>query len=315
MIETYAPDNSFNRAMYNFIYAFHMPFFMFISGRFSQINNRSKYIHSILAIFETFIVFQFIRYLKPVIAGESFEINFYLLYPKGTLWYLAYLILYRLFILFMPRNCLENHPTTLLFSSFSLGILWGFMPTNNHQKLLSFFPYFMLGYYSVKTNIKDVIKAIPLFLSIIGIIAIFIITYFSINYNIGYIIYYELSYYCTDPVVAPEFLCLYRFLAYFSAIIISIFIMRIVVDNNILSKYGSKTLFIYMYHTFIILALRSVISRGYLWEDAIFLIAYTISIIVLLLLLSNISFFTILMNPITYITKKKDKSKGYINHI
>ena len=43
MIETYAPDGYFNRAMYNFIYIFHMPFFMFISGRFSQIRDRAKY--------------------------------------------------------------------------------------------------------------------------------------------------------------------------------------------------------------------------------------------------------------------------------
>ena len=61
MIETYTPDGSFNRAMYNFIYTFHMPFFMFISGRFSQIKDRKKYLNGIILILETYIVFQIIR--------------------------------------------------------------------------------------------------------------------------------------------------------------------------------------------------------------------------------------------------------------
>lgn len=307
MIETYAPDDSFNRAMYNFIYAFHMPFFMYVSGRFSQIKDRAKYRHGIIVIFETFLVFQLIRCLKPILTGESFQFDYYILYPKGTLWYLAFLIFYRLFIYFMPRKYLANYTTTILFLSVTIAILWGFMPTNNFQKLISFFPYFIMGYYSVQLDIKETIKKIPFIISVIGLLCIFITIYFTVNYNIGYILYYEISYYWTDPYVSPEFLCLSRVLAYFSAIVISIFIMRIVVDNNILSKYGSKTLFIYMYHTFIVLGLRSVISKGYFWENEIILIVYTICIIVFLLLLSHIKFFNILMNPLTYFFRKKEK--------
>lgn len=36
MISPYAPDGSFNRAMCSFIYTFHMPLFIFISGRSSD---------------------------------------------------------------------------------------------------------------------------------------------------------------------------------------------------------------------------------------------------------------------------------------
>ena len=35
-IETYSPDGSINRAIYNLIYVFHMPLFIFISGYFSK---------------------------------------------------------------------------------------------------------------------------------------------------------------------------------------------------------------------------------------------------------------------------------------
>ena len=307
MIETYAPDDSFNRAMYNFIYAFHMPFFMYISGLFSQIIDRVRYRHGILLIFETFIIFQLIRCIKPILTGESFQIDYNLLYPKGTLWYLAYLVIYRLFIYIMPRHCVDNHPKMLLFISFLIGLLWGFIPHSNIEKLISFFPYFLMGYYTAKINIKETINKIPLSISIISLLATFVIIYFSINYNIGYIIYYEVSYYCTDPVIAPDILCVSRIIAYISAIVISIFIMRIILYVKIFPEYGSKTLFIYMYHTFIVLSLRSLISKGYIPQNEIILLLYSIAILYGLILLSKISFFNILMNPITYIKKHCDR--------
>ena len=307
MIETYAPDDSFNRAMYNFIYAFHMPFFMYISGLFSQIKDRAKYRRGIFMILETFIVFQLIRYLKPILAGDSLQIDYSLLYPKGTLWYLAYLVIYRLFIYIMPRHCVDNHPKMLLFISFLIGLLWGFIPHSNIEKLISFFPYFLMGYYTAKINIKEAINKIPLSISIISLLATFVFIYFSINYNIGYIIYYEASYYWTDPVIAPEILCVSRIIAYISAIVISILIMRIILFIKIFPKYGSKTLFIYMYHTFIVLSLRSLISKGYIPQNEIILLLYSIAILYGLILLSKISFFNILMNPITYIKKHCDR--------
>ena len=304
MIETYSPNDSFNRAMYNFIYTFHMPFFMYISGLFSQIKDRAKYRRGILMILETLIAFQLIKCLKPVFFGGSFHFDYHLLYPKGTLWYLAYLIVYRLFIYFMPKHSIDSHPRIILCTSFVLGILWGFIPNNNLERLISFFPYFLMGYYSVQINIKERIKKIPLTMALGGILFIFTIVYFTINFHIGYIIYYVDSYYLTDRDIAPEILCIMRIIAYKAAIIISIFIMRIVLYKEVFPKYGSKTLFIYMYHTFIVLSLRSLIAKGYLPQNEIILLFYTIAILIGLILLSKISFFTFLMNPITYISKK-----------
>lgn len=307
MIETYAPNDSFNRAMYNFIYTFHMPFFMYISGLFSQIKDRAKYKYGILTIIETFIVFQIIRCIKPILWGGTINIDYHLLYPKGTLWYLAYLVVYRLFIYIMPKQCLDSHPKTIIFISLGTAIIGGFIPHGISDKLLSFFPYFLMGYYSYRINIKERIKRIPLLLSLIGLLSIFIIISYAINFDIWYILYYEASYYMTDPIVAPNILCISRIIAYISAIISSVFIMRIVLCKNVFHQYGSKTLFIYMYHTFIVLALRSLIAKGYLPQNEFILLSYTIAIIIGLLLLSKIPFFTFLMNPITYIQRHKEQ--------
>lgn len=65
MIETHVENSPFNQAMYNYIYIFHMPLFVFISGRFSHIRNSQRYLLRLLTIFETYIVFQFLRCLNP----------------------------------------------------------------------------------------------------------------------------------------------------------------------------------------------------------------------------------------------------------
>lgn len=213
----------------------------------------------------------------------------------------------------MPRNSLDRHPITIIILSLILGIIWGFIPTSNFEKIITFFPYFLIGYYSARINIKNYIKKIPLSVSLIGIMAIFIIIFYYINYYIGYIIYYETSYYITDRIITPEFLCLSRIIAYFSAVIISIFVMRIFVFINVFPEYGSKTLFIYMYHTFIVLALRSLINKGYLPQNELLLLFYSIVTLWGLILLSRIAFFSFLMNPISniqnYIKQHSDINK------
>ena len=62
-LEAYIPEWSFNRAMYNFNIMFHMPIFIFISGRFSHIHDRKRYKNSFMKLFETYIVFQLIHHL------------------------------------------------------------------------------------------------------------------------------------------------------------------------------------------------------------------------------------------------------------
>ena len=205
----------------------------------------------------------------------------------------------------MPKKCLDKYSIIIITISFVLGILWGFIPQNNYEKIVSFFPYFLMGYYSVKIDIKEIVKKTPLTFALLGIVFAFTIFYYAINYRIGYIIYYLDSYYFTDPGLTPGVFCLLRIITYISCIIISIFIMRIVLYKTVFPQYGSKTLFIYMYHTFIVLALRSLISKGYLPQNEIILLFYTIAILIGLILLSKISFFTILMNPITYISRKR----------
>lgn len=283
-----------------------MPFFMFISGRFSLVANRTKYKYSIVSIFETYIVFQLIRLFKPLFGGTGTIIDWHILYPKGTLWYLAYLLVYRLIIYYIPAKVLKMYSLLILSFSFLLGIAWGFMPTSFFQKMFSFLPYFFLGYYSTFVDIKKQVSKIPFCIAILLVTGIWLSIFFFFNFDIANILYYDTPYYKYTPEISPLVLCLSRCSEYLAAIAISIILMRINLNKCILSQYGSSTLFIYMYHTFIILGLRSLIYENYLWQNEIILIIYAICIVIFLLLLSKIKIFCIIMNPITYFYRKND---------
>ena len=93
--------------------------------------------------------------------------------------------------------------------------------------------------------------------------------FFFFNFDIANILYYDTPYYKYTPEISPLVLSLSRCSEYLAAIAISFIFMRINLNKCILSQYGSSTLFIYMYHTFIILGLRSLIYENYLWQNEI----------------------------------------------
>lgn len=304
MIEIFAPDGSYNRAMYNFIYTFHMGFFLFISGRFSQVKDRKKYRKGIILLIETYIVFQIIRCFKVIMIGNTLNYVSGVIFPKGTMWYIGYLIMYRSFIYFTPQRIREHQCVIMILISFLLALFWGFVPVRTFQKLFAFFPYFLLGYYSIKIDIKSRIMRLPVYDAFAGIVIIFFLFYFLLNFDIGYIIYCHVSFFGDYTQISPFYLFIFRGLVYISAIIISIFIMRIALSYDVFPQLGKKTLFIYMYHSFIVLAFRFLITHGYIAGNEFLLIGYTIFIIVFLIVLSKVRFFNILMNPVSFLIEK-----------
>ena len=112
-----SPDGSFNRALYSFICLFAMPMFIFISGRFSHIRDIAKYKLGLLRIIETYIVFQIIRSLIPLLDKDPLSFHSiltYLLNPTYTLWYLLCIIYWRLLVMLIPKSFLSEKPFVIL---------------------------------------------------------------------------------------------------------------------------------------------------------------------------------------------------------
>ena len=118
-----------------YIYMFHMPVFIFISGFFGKSNNTDlkKYIIKYIYIYIIFNSLMFFAF-----DGKS------LLEPMFSYWYLIALIVWRIITPYISKN-----KNSLIFFFF-LGIIAGFYPSINNtfavSRIICFYPYYLLGY-------------------------------------------------------------------------------------------------------------------------------------------------------------------------
>jgi fucose 4-O-acetylase-like acetyltransferase len=307
-IDGHTPDGSFNRAMYSFIYMFHMPLFIFISGRFSHIRDKKKYIKGILRLFETYVVSQIILTAISVIYGDNFTIN-YLTTPNYVLWYLVALIYWRLIVYFFPLKWLRFR-FLLIILSLIISILAGFIPISRPfsiQTALAFMPFFVIGYFSVDINIRKYINMVPWGISFIIFFSAFLLLYFIFNRDLSFMHHCAFPYWIDSlehTIMSIGARCLFIF----TATVLGAMLMRLVPTVEIMSKWGSKTLFIYIFHSIIIKGgVSPLITLGYIPQNEGFLFVYTIIITCGLLYLSKIKLFNIMLNPISYCCNKKQE--------
>lgn len=310
MIETCVSNSPFNQAMYNFIYLFHMPLFVFISGHFSHIKNKRKYLLGMLYIIETYLVFQFARCIQPVFSGGSISLVPDIFIPKGILWYLACIVLWRMIIFVANESWLTRNKWIVLLSFIGMGLGVGFIkiPDGTLIRFFSLGFFFFLGYYLEDSTIKAAFKKVKTRIAFILILSLFVCVYLLINTDIRSVIYFG-SYYDNMPT-PPILYFMARILLYSYAILIGFLFMRLIFYKPILAKYGRYTLSIFMYHIFIVTALRPLFSNNILPCHEILLFFYAIILCFSLTWLTqHFKLMTIMLNPITYIINNFIPSK------
>ena len=300
VISPYAPEGSFNRAINSLLAMFRMPLFIFVSGRFSHIHDRERYKKGIIRLIETFIVFQIIRTAIPFILENDLRSLFC---PRWILWYLVSLTYWRLFIYFTPEKWHE-YRCQIIIISFFMSFMFGFVPIRSLfgiQSTITFFPLFILGYYSIDIDLRGFINKIPLSVAVSFLILLFLFFYFVMNDNLDHIT--GCWPYWTDnkkELILTRFVsrCLYIF----SSVIASAMVLRLIPTNETIAKWGKATLFIFIYHSFAVREfLIPLIETGFLPQNEWFLIAYAVAIFFGLLFLSHFRLLNLLLNPISYL--------------
>ena len=243
VVGSYMPLGGFNRAIYNLIYTFHMPLFIFVSGRFSQIKDRDKYKKGILRIFETYIVFQIIWRIIEIAGGTEINLLFIakvIATPCWTLWYLISLVWWRIMLLAIPEKTLRESPLLILAISIVVSVLSGFVPINHHfsiQRTMAFLPFFFMGYYSTRIKVKEYLNKIPVFLPSSVILICFFVVYVFFNVNLTSILANSHSYW-SDSEFSPVISCIARCIFIVVAAFMGIMVMRIVRTRQWTAKWG-----------------------------------------------------------------------------
>ena len=296
----------FDLAMYNFLYMFHMPLFIFISGRFSHIRDRKRYLFGILRIFETYVVFQVIRTLAQTLHGN--RITAACLYtPSWIMWYLLALIYWRLLVCAVPERWLARRRTVLTVC-FGISLLAGFIPVGDPitlQKGLAYLPLFALGYYSEDLRMRSRISRIPAAVAAAVLLSAFLI-FFLVDRNFSAIHQCRVPY-CigSGPMLLK---CAERGVYLAAAVLLSAMFMRIAHPVSIFAKWGSATMFFYLFQSF---ALREflcpLIRAKRLPVHDVLLFVYSAALTAALAAASNFGVWKILLNPVTYWRRAADR--------
>lgn len=144
-----APSREWVDNLAKFIYFFHMPVFMIISGRFSRGRiERREYGKAICQILIPYLILEtgIILIYSALNIKQS---NFAYIYPMFGLWYLFVLFIY---LVITPTFLKLRHPMILALLAVLLSL---FLPSTLYggfHRALTFYPFFLFGYFTSKMD-------------------------------------------------------------------------------------------------------------------------------------------------------------------
>ena len=285
-------DNHLKMSVFSFIYTFHMPLFIFISGYFSKNLTWEKYKKGFISLFLVYIVFQLYYVAIEYITKGDVDPLSILLVPRSVMWYILGLLLWRFFFCFIPR--LKMPFPVLLTASIVIALVSSFYNDSNIiLKFLHFFPFFIIGYYcnpDIIAKIRGWNKLYMLAISILVLCGLFIFAdkwlAFTIFGDFPYS-YYPEGY---NGIVL-------KLLTYVLGVVMSVCVINLASDR--FHNLGTKTLAIYLLHPsyvfLYVLVIKSLEIQ--LWFILLDFVA-AIGIVLLCLFLYRFKLFQYFVNPI-----------------
>jgi len=279
----------------SWIYSFHMPLFVFVSGYFSNPDSPS-YNKGCFRIIETYVCVQLIR----CILEDGLNIHS-LLIPKMALWYLLSLFLWKCLLAWCPLKIRENKKA-LIITSIILSFVGGIFPLGtimSCSRTFCFLPFFILGYCLRGYDYKRLIDYLnPLYASLLLLVA-WVVFYYA-NKNFIMLFAGTESLYRGIGCFSRQRISILLCSSLMSLCVLSV--TTLLAKLNVLVKLGRATLHIYIFHAIIYMyILYPLCSMNMLPTNYVYIYIYSLFLLVLLYNTSRINFFSIILNPFTYI--------------
>lgn len=248
--------------LYTIIYFFHMPAFVMISGYFSKgFRKKGYFVKIIKKVLLPYLIFQFIYSLFYFFNGREDSIRFDIFHPHWSLWFLLSLFFWNVMLYLFARFKWVG-----VLIAFGLGIGIGYVDQIGGFLSLSrtfvFFPYFLLGYMLNSENLNKIVRNRFSFPAAIAIIsAVFIYLGFSfpkdaLPWLLGDSSYAAMG---ADAPLAG----LYRVVQYsLTLMVVFAFLTFIPSIHFKLTKLGERTLYIYLFHGFVIKPVQALLPEG-----------------------------------------------------
>jgi fucose 4-O-acetylase-like acetyltransferase len=242
--------NTSLKIVYDIIYSFHMPLFIFISGYFSKntLKNNQK-IEILSKYLVPYLVFQFfyIGFVKLTISPAE---NLTIFTPCIIMWYLL-----SLFTWYIITPYFSKIKYSLLISII-LGLIVGYIPDISFflslSRSIAFYPFFLAGYFIKKEHLQNIIENKNRYIAIIPILLIAYIFYGYSETIHPYFLTNAFSYITFLPT--QKYLFVYRILLYVAEFIMSLCVLSLIPNKEYsFTKLGKRTLYVYLLHYFVVI--------------------------------------------------------------
>lgn len=270
--------------IYIFIYLFHMPAFILVSGYFSKGFQKKGYVLKITKkILVPYFLFQIIYSIYYYVLLDKSELTIAIFKPHWSLWFLLSLFCWHL-LLFVFTKIKYS-----LFVAVLIGLVVGYFDTIGGYLSLSrtfvLFPVFLLGFYMKKEHFERLTSKKGKLLSAIAIVVmLFIIHNILVDMPKEWM-YGSKSY---EKLGAGWEGSMVRLLYYgMSFVMIFSFLAFVPHKEYFFTNWGARTLNIYLLHGFIIRYFRTTDLVPYIKETGSYYLLFLFAVIVTLVLSSN----------------------------
>ncbi|PWX21785.1 acyltransferase family protein [Clostridium perfringens] len=276
-LEFIRKDYEVARLLYVFIYEFHMPVFVFISGYLSKNveKGRRNAVRNFLTPFLLFnIIWNLITLVGPLfLRGEFTELPseqaFSFFTPGWALWYIFAMFLWK--ILLPDLLKFKNIFILSVIAGISVKLSGEFGSYMALSRTITFAPFFLAGYYSSEEKLKrfrkftrfNILNKVPsILILIIGVLIALIFVNYS---NIADEFFWADRSYSNFNIEIFTGILLYIAVYIIGFAFVYVFINLMPENQTFLSKIGKNTLSVYFLHTYFIgsiLGLTSLMSSN-----------------------------------------------------
>ncbi|HEX6594013.1 MAG TPA: acyltransferase family protein [Bacillota bacterium] len=249
MIQPFTGESSGIDTLYMWIYTFHMPAFIFLSGFFAKGSGNKQYIMNLAKkLLLPYLIFQSIYTIYYFFIGKS-DWQAGIFYPHWSLWFLFSLFCWHMLLYWFKKI----PPVIGVTIAILIGLIVGYFDEIGHTFSLSrtfvFFPFFLLGYWLKKDHVMLLKKKTMKVTALIIMVVVAIGIYVAPDFNSGWLLASK-SY---GTLGLEEYGGLARLLVYVTSTLMAMSILAWVpTARGRLTILGSRTLYVYLLHGFFI---------------------------------------------------------------
>ena len=279
MIYLFLGDSVLAKGIYLWIYSFHMPAFLFLSGMFSKHAVETKNSRRILDYLAIYLLMKALQSIANYFVNGKVTFRFF--WEAGPGWYALAMAVY----IFISSILKDADKRKLLLLAVLAGCMAGY---DNHlgdhfasARIVTFYPFFLLGLYLEPEKIKQTMKKPVRIISGIILCATFIITLLYTERFYWLLKLFKGKYSYAQAGVVGLRGPIYRFLLYIGMLLMAYCVFAVISSKKKwYSDIGRNTLPIFIFHPAAIIVLMTIL-QGKRWLYTFYPVHYVFAAVIL----------------------------------